>query len=149
MEIKEVTELESFLQDRVKEAVFLSDKAFSHYYNYNVAAVIVDEDGGIFRGVNWEPANGATVCAEVGALSSYMLSNKKKMKYVITYGTPKSGDKRDDVFCLPCGSCRQRLIDFCLPDTIFIGVSESGNKVQVMSIDELLPHAFSSKNLEN
>ena len=64
MEQLEVCELPDLLKDAVNKAIITSKKSVSDYYNYNVCAVIIDENGNEFAGVNWEPANGSTVCAE-------------------------------------------------------------------------------------
>lgn len=137
--------------DRVKmaleRAVMLSEKAVSEYYRYHVCAILIDEEGNFFEGVNWEPVNGATICGEVGAISSYLLSGRRKIEYIVTYGTPVGKEQRSDTFCTPCGSCRQRLSEFCSKDTIVLGMNETGDKVRKFTLEELLPHSFNAENL--
>lgn len=142
-----VCELPDLLKDAVDKAIIISKKSVSNYYHYNVCAVIIDEDCNEFIGVNWEPANGATVCAETSAMSSYILSERKKIKYIITFGCPEERDPNKEVFCTPCGSCRQRLNDFCSKDTAILGVNETGNEVRKFTLEELLPHSFGAANL--
>lgn len=147
MEKIKVCELPDLLKDAVEKAIILSKKSISNYYHYNVSAVLIDEIGNGFIGVNWEPANGATVCAETSAMSQYILSERKKIKYIITFGCPEERDPNKDNFCTPCGSCRQRLNDFCDKDTIILGVNEMGDEVKKFTLEELLPHSFGAENL--
>ena len=147
MKLLKVCELPDLLQDAVNKAIITSKKSVSNYYNYNVCAIIIDEAGSEFVGVNWEPANGSTVCAEVGAISTYLLSERKKITHIITFGCPSERDPNKDNFCTPCGSCRQRLNDFCSKDTIILGVNETGNEVKEFSLEELLPYSFGAENL--
>lgn len=142
-----VCELPDLLKDAVDKAIITSKKSVSNYYHYNVCAVIIDEAGNEFRGVNWEPANGATVCGETSAISQYLLSERKKITHIITFGCPEERDPNNDIFCTPCGSCRQRLNDFCSKDTIILGVNETGNEVKEFTLEELLPYSFGSENL--
>lgn len=147
MEQIKVCELPDLLKDAVDKAVITSKKSVSDYYHYNVCAVLIDEDGNEFTGVNWEPANGATVCGETSAMSQYLLSERKKITYVITFGCPEERDPKSDSFCTPCGSCRQRLSDFCAKDTAIIGVNETGDEVRKFTLEELLPYSFGASNL--
>lgn len=147
MEQIKVCELPDLLRDAVDKAVITSKKSVSEYYHYNVCAVIIDETGNGFVGVNWEPANGATVCGEVSALSQYLLSERAKIMHVITFGCPSERDPKSDVFCTPCGSCRQRLNEFCSKDTTVIGVNETGTEVRKFTLEELLPYSFGGENL--
>jgi len=147
METLEKNNFSERVREALARAVYLADKAVSPYYNYHVCAILIDEDGNFFEGVNWEPVNGATICGEVGAISSYLLSDRKKIRYIVTYGTPVGKTQRDDTFCTPCGSCRQRLSEFCNKDTIVLGMNETGDKVKKFTLDELLPHSFNAENL--
>ena len=109
--------------------------------------MIVDENGNKFKGVNFEPSNGKSICAETTALGTYLLSEKKTVKYIIVYGCGVDKEKREDVFCLPCGSCRQMLSDFMSKETILYGVNETVNKVNRVTMEELLPFAFGKNNI--
>ena len=129
MERKSVEELPDLMRDIIDELIVISKKSVSNYYNYNVSAAIIDENSECFLGVNWEPANGDSTCAEVGAISSYLLSERSPIKYVVTFGKPENRDLNAENFCTPCGRCRQRLKDFCNKDTVFIAINETGKEV--------------------
>lgn len=147
MERKNVDELPDLMRDIIDELIVVSKKSVSEYYKYNVSAGIIDEGSECFLGVNWEPANGDSTCAEVGAISSYLLSERKPIKYVVTFGKPSERDLNSENFCTPCGRCRQRLKDFCNKDTVFIAVNETGKEVEIFEMEELLPNSFGAENL--
>ena len=142
-----INELTQELQDSIKVVQGTAKKADSKYYMYNVCAMIIDEAGNKFVGVNWEPANGDSTCGEVGAISNYVLSDRLAIKYVLTYGYPKNTKAREETFCTPCGRCRQRLIDYVNKNTICYGINETVTQVKEYTFDELLPNSFSSANL--
>ena len=55
-----------------------------------------------------------------------------------------SGDTLDAA-CTPCGVCRQVLAEFCSPDMpVILGTPE---EMRILTLGELLPFAFTSKNL--
>ena len=70
-----------------------------------------------------------------------------KITNIITFGCSEERDPNKDNFCTPCGSCRQRLNDFCSKDTVIIGVNETGDEVKKFMLEELLPHSFGAENL--
>ena len=145
--IIDIDSLDLEIQYNITEAVNTSKLAQSSYYGYKVCAMIVDENGNKYKGVNFEPSNGKSICAETTALGTYLLSEKKRIKYMIVYGAGADKEKRENVFCLPCGSCRQMLSDFVSSQTIIYGVNESANKVNKVTLEELLPFAFGNNNL--
>ena len=147
MERKSVEELPDLVRDVVDEVIIVSKKSMSEAYKYNVGAALVDVDNNCFFGINWVPANWDSTCAEVGAISSYLLSERKPVSYVVTYGWAQDRDPNPENFCTPCGRCRQKLKDFCGNDTVFISVNETGKEVKIFNMDELLPNSFGAENL--
>ena len=147
MQQLQINELPVEIQEKIQRIKEIAKKADSKYYNYNVCAMLIDEEGNEFIGVNWEPANGDSTCGEVGAISNYILSDRLPLKYVLTYGTPQNTEPREDLFCTPCGRCRQRLLDYVNNNTICYGINETQTQVKEFNFDELLPHSFSSANL--
>ena len=147
MEQIKVDELPDLLKDAVNKAIITSKKSVSNYYHYNVCTILIDEAGNEFIGVNWEASNGSTICGEVSALSQYFLSERRKIVYIVTFGRPEEREPNPENFCTPCGSCRQRLNDFCSSDTVIIGVNETGNETRKFTLGELLPNSFGAQNL--
>lgn len=145
--IVDIDLLDLEIQYNIIETVNTSKLAQSDYYGYKVCAMFVDENGNKYKGVNFEPSNGKSICAETTALGTYLLSDKKRIKYILIYGSGVNKEKRDDIFCLPCGSCRQMLSDFVSKETIIYGINEKMNKVNKVTLEELLPFAFGNNNL--
>lgn len=145
--IIKIEELDLELRNNISEIVETSKCAESLYYGYKVCAMIVDEAGNKYKGVNFEPSNGKSVCAESTAVGEYLMSDRKTIKYIVLYGAGVNKDKSDDVFCFPCGNCRQMLFDFLDKDTIIYGVNETANKVNKVILKELIPYAFGCENL--
>ena len=54
------------MKERLEE---LLKNAYSPYYNFKVAAIVVTKDGNLFGGVNVENANGTSICAERNAIA--------------------------------------------------------------------------------
>ncbi|MBQ7668133.1 MAG: cytidine deaminase [Clostridia bacterium] len=144
----DISQVDKSIENIIKEAVGTSKKSVSNYYGYNVCAILIDEEGNKFKGINFEPSNGKSICAETGALASYLMSDRKKIKALFVYGTPVGKDKKEDVFCFPCGSCRQMLSDFLDSETIVYGINETATKINTVLLEELLPYSFGAKNLE-
>ena len=109
------------------------------YSNFRVAAVLEDSRGGLHTGVNVENASyGLTMCAERAALFSAVASGARDFRRIFIHsphGLP-----------LPCGACRQVLAEFC-DDSMEIIVDGNG-QTQRYILSELLPHGFSSRELE-
>ena len=144
----DIEELDDGVKNIIFETVELSRLAVSDYYCYKVGVILVDEQGNKFRGVNFEPSNGKTTCAESGVISAYLLSDRKPVKALFLYGSSTKNAKKEDTFGLPCGACRQMLYDFISPDTVIYGINETVTKVRTVLLEELLPYSFSTKNLE-
>jgi len=145
--IIEIESLDFELKNSIKEVITTSECAQSMYYGYRVCAMIIDENGNKYKGVNFEPSNGKSICAETTALGTYLLSDKRKVKCIVLYGCAIDKEKRDNVFCFPCGSCRQMLSDFIDKDTTIYALNETCNKVNKVTLKELLPYAFGNENL--
>ena len=96
------------------------------------------DDGSIVGGCNVENGSiGLTICAERSAMVTAVAVGKKKPLAVAVTG-------RDGIFCSPCGACRQFLSEFNpLMDIILL----NEGKIQIYSLDELLPWQFSFKGV--
>ena len=56
-----------------------------------------------------------------------------------------NGDSHDT---FPCGVCRQFILEFADKDTKIV-IANSEDDYSIYTMEELLPHSFSSKDLEN
>lgn len=60
---------------------------------------------------------------------------------------PGSNHPLAEHFVLPCGHCRQILINFTAPNTTLFSVSVNGTITNPMHLEDLLPQAFSERDL--
>lgn len=120
------------------------DNAYVPYSGFKVGAVVLDSEGRLHHGCNVEnAAYGPTNCAERTAL----------FRAIADGCTPRSfqavaviGDT--DLPISPCGVCRQVLVELCDQDMPVILSNLKGN-YRVTTVSELLPGAFTSRDLNN
>jgi cytidine deaminase len=113
-------------------------RAYAPYSNYAVGAALRTQSGRIFTGCNVENAAYPTgMCAERVAVFKAVSEGEKAFE-VIAVVTSNGGS--------PCGSCRQVLAEFSL-GTIVLIADEQGHLVQETSVADLLPGAFTPKDL--
>lgn len=126
-------------QSLVKQAVDARNRAYAPYSKYLVGASLLSADGEIFNAGNVENAvYPLTICAERSAVVKAVSEGKKEFS-AIAVATRDGG--------FPCGSCRQVLAEFGL-ETLVIIANQNGEIIQEMTVKELLPYSFGSKNLE-
>lgn len=119
----------------------LLKNAYSPYYHFNVAAIIVTKDGNEFGGVNVENANGTSICAERNAIASAVAAGYKKgdMKHLyIMFDNKKIG--------YPCFACRQVLLEFLDPNTPITSIGDTLEETH--SLKELCPYTFGCEDLK-
>lgn len=119
------------------EAADAALRAYAPYSGLRVGAAALVDDGEIVTGCNVENASyGLTLCAECGLISSLYDSGGGRLLGVSIV----AGDGRPLV---PCGRCRQLLMETGGPDLLVD--SEDGPR----RLDSLLPEAFTNADVEN
>jgi cytidine deaminase len=112
--------------------------AYAPYSNYPVSAALLTTTGKIFTGVNVEnAAYPTTMCAERVAIFSAVTAGEQDFVAIVVM-TDNGGS--------PCGSCRQVLAEFGL-STIVIIINKDGDIIEETTVGELLPGAFTPKDL--
>ena len=124
-------------------AVAAREYAYSPYSGYRVGAALLGADGKVYTGCNVENAGYTpTNCAERTAVFKAVSEGVRAFTAIAVVGG--SGEVLDAA-CTPCGVCRQVLAEFCEPDMpVILGTPE---EMRVMTLGELLPFAFTKKNL--
>lgn len=109
--------------------------AYAPYSHFAVGAALLDENGTVFTGCNIENAAfGETCCAERVAVFKAVSSGSKHFKAIAVVGAP---EKETPIApCLPCGSCRQVLAEFCADDCVVLTTDHETD------LGSLLPKAF-------
>ena len=116
--------------------------SYTPYSHFAVGAALLTSDGKVFKGCNIENASYTpTNCAERTAVFKAISEGEREFSAIAVVGG--SGDNIDPA-CTPCGVCRQVLAEFCDPTTpVIMG---SPDALRVLTLEELLPFAFTSKN---
>ena len=117
-------------------AVEAMKKSYSPYSNFAVGAAALTTDGRIVSGCNIENASyGVTLCAECSLVSDLLMTGGGKL---IAFTCV---DANSNVL-MPCGRCRQLLVEHAAPGMILETIS--GMK----SMAEVLPDAFTREELK-
>jgi cytidine deaminase len=112
--------------------------AYAPYSHYAVGAALLTASGQIYTGVNVEnAAYSGTLCAERVAVVKAVSEGEKDFQ-AIAVVTANGG--------APCGPCRQVLAEFGL-NTIVLIANESGDLLEEITVSDLLPSAFTPKDL--
>jgi cytidine deaminase len=119
--------------DLIAQAAVTAGQAYAPYSSFHVGAVVVAEDGSLFRGGNVEnAAYGSTICAEGAAIAAAATAGVRKIDVVAIACT-------ETMECYPCGNCRQLMLEFGVE---LIIVQEPDGSPLLHSLEELLPHSF-------
>lgn len=115
-------------------AVAMLERAYVPYSHFPVGAALLCKDGTVFTGCNIEnAAYGATVCAERTAIFKAVSEGRREFDTLVIAG-------RSDDFCVPCGTCRQVMMEFA-PELTVICLNRRGES-RKFALRELLPYGF-------
>ena len=102
-----------------QKAIDMLDMAYVPYSHFPVGAALLCRDGTVFTGCNIEnAAYGATI---------------RDFDTIVIAG-------RSDDYCVPCGTCRQVMMEFA-PDLTVICLNKKGES-RKFALKELLPYGF-------
>jgi len=109
--------------------------AYAPYSGFPVGAALLDSEGRVHIGVNVENASfGLSTCAERSAVCRAFGDGARQFRAIAVVGP------EDDVSCMPCGSCRQVLLE--VGAELDVVVAGPGGGPRVMPLSELLPEPF-------
>lgn len=127
-------------RELIQKAKQAMEFAYTPYSGFQVGAALLAADGRVFTGCNIENASyGATNCAERTAI--FKAISEGVHNFVKIAVVSSAGD-----LTYPCGICRQVLSEH-MPDGNLIFENAEGEIIEY-SMDEILPFAFSKKDLE-
>lgn len=119
-------------------------KAYVPYSEFAVGAVALDSEGHLHYGCNVEnAAYGPTNCAERTALFRAIADGQRPGAFQVV---AVIGDTAGPI--TPCGVCRQVLAELCGPDMPVVLGNMQGS-YRVTTVSELLPGAFTSRDLDS
>ena len=124
-------------EELIREATQARERAWAPYSRYRVGAALLTANGAVIPGCNIENASyGLTVCAERTAIFAAVAQG-------ITEFAALAVVTEDGASM--CGACRQVAWEFSEDLVVYLG--DAGGRFTVTSIRELLPHAFSKRDL--
>jgi cytidine deaminase len=127
-------------QDLCEAARNAALNSYSPYSNFRVGAAVLGENG-IYVGTNIENASfGLTTCAERTALASAMVNNDRNIRAIAVAcidASHESGISEK----LPCGACRQWMVELASNAVIIIDGLE-----RTFSVDDFIPMPFKLSN---
>lgn len=129
-------------QELLAAALKVRANAYAPYSKFQVGAALIDTNGKIFTGCNFENASyGGTICAERNAIGALVSAGSRKFTDIVVVTDVEKG-------CPPCGFCRQVLAEFVVdPEKTMVHVANTKGIVSSYKFSELLPHAFDSTYL--
>jgi cytidine deaminase len=117
-------------------AVAAMKKSYSPYSKFAVGAAAITEDGRVVSGCNIENASyGVTLCAECSLVSELVMTGGGKLVAFTCVDA-------DENVLMPCGRCRQLLVEHAAPSMILETISG------LKTMAEVLPDAFTREELE-
>ncbi|GIN85447.1 cytidine deaminase [Heyndrickxia sporothermodurans] len=128
------------IEQLIEEAKKARTKAYVPYSKFPVGAALLTEDGKVYHGCNIENA-AYTVgnCAERTALfKAYSEGDVKFTALAVVANTERPVP--------PCGACRQVISELC-PKDMKVYMTNLIGDVQEITVEELLPGAFSPEDL--
>ena len=122
-----------------------SANAYAPYSGFLVGAALAFADGSVVTGANVENASyGLSLCAETNAAAGALMQGRRGGLVAVAV----VGGKGAGVPVMPCGRCRQVLLELAqLGGTDPVVWCAGADVVIEVRLSELLPHAFGPQAL--
>ncbi len=128
-------------KELIEEAKKARDMAYAPYSTFQVGAALLTTDGKVYRGCNIENAAYSMCnCAERTALFKAFSEGERGFEMLAVIADT-------DRPVAPCGACRQVISELCPRDMKVVLTNLKGD-VQQLTVEELLPGAFSKEDLD-
>ena len=141
----EITISEQKIKELIHSALAVRENAYVPYSGFMVGAALLTEDGNVITGCNVENASyGAALCAERNAVGKAVSMGYRNFRAIAIAGGMKDGISD---YTYPCGICRQVLAEFAGDTDLIVISARSKTDYKIISLSELLPEAFSAKDI--
>jgi cytidine deaminase len=122
------------------ELVYAANKArgnaVAKHSGFKVGAALITRQGTIITGANVESDSyGLTCCAERVALFKALTEGHRDFRAIAVVARCKGGP-------MPCGACRQLLMEYAPKATVWIADSRRLQNARAYKMAELLAHPF-------
>ena len=133
----------------IDKAFEVQKQSYAPYSGFNVGAALLCDNGKVYKGCNIEnsaftPKN----CAERTAFFKAISEGDKDFTAIAIVGNKAGVKQGEGDFCAPCAVCRQVMAEFCNLDTFKVYIAKSRDEYLEYTLGELLPLAFTGKNLD-
>ena len=126
------------LQMLYAAAVVARQKSYSPYSHFAVGAAVRTAEGRIYGGCNVENASyGLCCCGERNAIFAAVCAGERNLEALCVVADTKGPVS-------PCGACRQVMGEFHINKIIMANLK---GDVKVATLEEILPFAFTDKDL--
>ena len=123
-------------RELVQAAARARERAVAPYSKFNVGAALLTRNGQIITGANVESASyGLSCCAERVALFNSLTAGRRDFVALAVVARTPGGP-------MPCGACRQLLVEYASKAKVFVADSRALKIIRVFSVRQLLPTAF-------
>jgi cytidine deaminase len=120
----------------VRAAAQARQRAVAPYSKFKVGAALLTKSGKIITGANVESASyGLTCCAERVALFHALTAGWRGFIAAAVVARAHGGP-------MPCGACRQLLVEYAPDAVVWVADSAALGKVKEFRVRDLLPSAF-------
>ena len=128
------------MEELLVAALAARENAYVPYSKFKVGASLMTAAGKIYSGCNVENASyGLCNCAERTEVFKAISDGEREFKALLVVAeTPEP--------TALCGACRQVIAEFNIPEIIMCNLN---GKIKVVKLAELLPYAFSGKDINN
>ncbi|UYN95552.1 MAG: cytidine deaminase [Enhydrobacter sp.] len=128
------------MDDLLRLARTMMERAHAPYSRYRVGAALRDEAGGLHGGCNVEnAAYPQGWCAEASAIAALVGAGGKRIVECLVVGPGPEP-------IAPCGGCRQKLREFA-SDDLPVHLCGPAGLHRTVTLGELLPMSFGARHL--
>jgi cytidine deaminase len=142
-------------RDLVAHAREAALRAYAPYSGFSVGCAVESVDGEVAIGANMENACFRLgVCAEVAALTAAQqaFGLDRVARIAVAGGRVEQGALAGEMVVTSCGGCRQSILEaaqLSSRDVEIISSNGDGSKLDVRTINDLLPLGFGPDNLKD
>lgn len=143
----EIQQLNESQTELIKLAMDVRERAYAPYSKFKVGAAIRDVSGAIHTGCNIESVDFTlTSHAEMVAIDSMVKSGVHELTELVVC-------VKSTAVPVPCGLCRQKMLEFRGADNVSIICVNLNNEdeiseIFVSTLDELMPYGFTKEALK-
>ena len=135
------------IRNLIETAAAQRARSYAPYSHYRVGAALLGEDGTIFTGCNVEnAAYGPSLCAERTAFAKAVSEGIRDFDAICIVGG-KEEEAVPSGYSVPCGGCRQVMMEFCDPETFRIIVAADPEHYEIFLLKDLIPRGFGPGHL--